>query len=348
MVRSSTKVTAFTLACWWILPAYGGEVQNGKNGPAPAYNRAAWKAKYVRPRTIPFPPGNRLTPDREHLGRTLFFDPRLSLSKTISCATCHNPGFSWTDGLPKAIGHGMKEQARRTPTILNVAWADVLFWDGRAESLEEQALKPISAPGEMNQDLDKMVQTVANIPSYARMFAHAYPGVIVSAEAIGLAIATFERTVVSGIAPFDRWISGNEGAISQSAKRGFDAFNSTAGCQQCHSGWNLTDNGFHDIGIAGEDKGRGALLPLEAMQHAFKTPTLRNVAERAPFMHDGSEPTLADAVELYDLGGRVKRPSLASEIHALHLSAADKTDLIEFLKTLTGADQRPEFPVLPR
>jgi cytochrome c peroxidase len=180
------------------------------------------------------------------------------------------------------------------------------------------------------------------------MFARAYPGVIISAQAIGLAIATFERTVVSGTAPFDRWIAGNESAVSESAKRGFDAFNSTAGCQQCHSGWNFTDAGFHDIGATGEDNGRGALLPLEAMQHAFKTPTLRNVAERVPYMHDGAEATLADTLELYDLGGRVKRPSLAPEIHPLHLSATAKTDLIEFLRTLTGADPRPELPLLPR
>src|SRR5258708_232926 len=122
---------------------------------APAYNRALWKIKYVRPQSIPFPPDNAFTPQRELLGRTLFFDPRLSGSRSMAGATCHNPGFSWSDALPKAIGQGMKELGRKTPTILNVAWAELLFWDGRAESLEEQALGPISSPREMNQALDK-------------------------------------------------------------------------------------------------------------------------------------------------------------------------------------------------
>jgi len=348
MVKYSVTRIAFGLVILWSLRGWSFDVENVKTRPAMSHSRAEWKTKYARPRAIPFPEGNQFTPARELVGRTLFFDPRLSKSKTISCATCHNPGFSWTDGLPRAIGHGMKEHLRHTPTILNTAWADLLFWDGRAESLEEQALKPIVAPGEMNQDLDKMVEIVTAIPGYGRMFADAYPGRTISAEAIGLALANFERTVVSGSAPFDDWIGGREPAISESAKRGFDYFNSRADCQLCHTGWNFTDNGFHDIGVSGADKGRGALLPLEAMQHAFKTPTLRNVSERGPYMHDGSERTLADTLELYDRGGRVSRPSLAPEIHALHLSAAEKADLLEFLKTLTSADRRPEIPVLPR
>jgi cytochrome c peroxidase len=312
-----------------------------------AYDRAEWKAKYSRPTSVPFPAENQFTPERELVGRMLFFDARLSSSKSISCATCHNPGLSWGDGLPKAIGQAKKTLGRRTPTILNVAWADLLFWDGRAGSLEEQVLVPLTSPEEMDRTPELAAQRVADIPGYKRMFASAYPGQPISGKTLGLAIATFERTIVSGTSPFDLWIAGREDALSESAKRGFDIFNRNAGCQKCHDGWNFTDNGFHDIGTGDQDPGRWSRLPLEAMRHAFKTPTLRNVAERGPYMHDGSERTLADVIDLYDRGGRMKRPSLAPEVHRLHLSAAAKTDLIEFLKTLTSDDRRLKVPVLP-
>jgi cytochrome c peroxidase len=311
------------------------------------YDRAAWKAKYVRPSSIPFPDGNRLTKERELLGRTLFFDPRLSGSKSMSCATCHNPGFSWGDGLPKAIGSGTQELDRKTPTILNLAWADLLFWDGRAESLEEQALKPVTSAKEMNLSLDQLLQTVTGA-EYGQMFERAYPGQPITAEAVARALATFERTVVSGSAPFDAWVAGHESAISPSAKRGFDLFNTKAACEKCHSGWNFTDNGFHDTGVSGPDKGRGEQLPMEAMQYAFKTPTLRNATRRDPYMHNGSEATLEEVIELYDRGGKETRPSLAPEMVPLHLTKQEKSDLLAFLATLTSDDKRIEVPVLPR
>jgi cytochrome c peroxidase len=242
----------------------------------------------------------------------------------------------------------MKPLNRRTPTILNAAWADLLFWDGRADGLERQALNPIFAPDEMNQPLDAMIHSVSEIEGYRKLFARAYPGEPVNEKTVARAIATFERTIVSAQAPFDRWISGDESAISSEAKRGFDLFNGKAGCAHCHSGWNFTDNGFHDIGLKSNDRGRGVQLPLEAMQFAFKTPTLRNVDQRGPFMHDGSEQTLNDVVEYYDRGGDVKRPSLAPEIVPLHLSTLEKRDLIAFLRTLTSVDKPVEVPIFPR
>ncbi len=342
------KLALGVLAIWSGLRAQPAVNLAGHAPLPPAYNRTLWKVKYVRPQSIPFPADNAFTPQRELLGRTLFFDPRLSGSRSMACATCHNPGFSWSDALPKAIGQGMKELGRKTPTILNVAWAELLFWDGRAESLEEQALGPISSPREMNQALDKMVQTVSGFSDYRELFARAYPGEEVSAKTVARAIATFERTVVSGATPFDEWITGRETAISEEAKRGFDLFNTKAACQKCHTGWNFTDGGFHDIGLPGGDKGRGALLPLEAMQHAFKTPTLRNVCRLGPYMHDGSERSIEDVIELYDQGGREKRPSLAPEIGSLHLTSREKADLLAFLRTLTVEDKRIEVPILPR
>ena len=307
------------------------------------------RSKYQRPRSIPFPEDNQYSKDREMLGKMLFFDPRLSGSGFISCATCHNPAFCWSDGLPKAIGHGMRQLGRRTPTILNLAWAPTLFWDGRASSLEQQALGPIAASGEMNQPLEKMVAVVRSIEGYRPWFEKAYPGEPISEKTVAKAIATFERTVVSGVAPFDEWIQGKEGAVSEPAKRGFELFNGKANCAKCHAEWNFTDDGFHDIGVPGEDKGRGNIVKnVESLQYAFKTPTLRNIAGRAPYMRDGSEATLEAVVEFYDRGGKVRRPSLSPDIKPLHLTEQEKSDLIAFLKTLTSSDRPVEIPVLPR
>lgn len=322
--------------------------ETGSIDSTPAQARLEWKEKYRRPANIPFPEGNSYSKDREILGWTLFFDPRLSRTNSTSCATCHNPGFSWGNGLSRGVGLGTNQLKRRSPTILNIAWADLLFWDGRADDLEQQALDPIAAPGEMNQPLDKMIRTIDGIVGYRLLFARAYPGEPLNEKTVARAIATFERTVVSGEAPFDKWISGQDNAISGAAKHGFDLFNGKAACAKCHSGWNFTDNGFHDIGIEGSDRGRGVRLPLAAMQFAFKTPTLRNADQRAPFMHDGSEQTLEDVVDYYDRGGDVKRLGLAPEIVPLHLSAQEKRDLVDFLRTLTSIDKPTEVPLFPR
>lgn len=310
--------------------------------------RAELMKQYHRPKAPDFPQSNHYTAERELLGRTLFFDPRLSGSKFISCATCHNPGFSWSDALPKGIGDGMKPLKRHTPTILNAAYADLMFWDGRADSLEAQALGPIKSPAEMNMPLGQVVERITSISGYKPLFEKAYRGEPISAESIARAIATFERTIVSEEAPFDRWIKGDEHAIDGEAKRGFDLFTHKAACAQCHSGWNFSDSGFHDIGVNDDDLGRGALLKLEAMQHAFKTPTLRNVTHRAPYLHNGSEPTLEAVLDFYDRGGEAQRLSLAPEIRPIHLTAAEKSELIAFLHTLDSPEKPTAIPVLPR
>lgn len=304
---------------------------------------------YARPAEIPFPEANARNQARVELGRTLFFDPRLSGSGITSCATCHNPGFAWGDNLALGVGAGMKKLARRTPTILNLAWGELFFWDGRAESLEAQALGPIQSPDEMNLDLVEMVRTVAGIPGYQESFEAAYPGEPISEETVAKAIATFERTVVSGDAPFDRWVAGDESAVSDAARRGFALFEGKANCSRCHAGWRFTDDSFHDIGVDTNDLGRGVLFPeVPPLQHAFKTPTLRNVALRAPYMHNGSEQTLEEVIELYDRGGRIARPSLSEEISPLELTASEKSDLLAFLGTLTSDDPEIQLPRLPR
>lgn len=305
------------------------------------------KRDYRRPAAVPFPADNPWTPEREQLGRMLFFDPRLSSSRVTSCATCHNPGFSWGDALPKAIGYEHRPAARRTPTILNAAWADLLYWDGRADGLEAQALGPIEAAYEMNMPIEQILAGLNAIEGYRRLFELAYAREGITRQTVAKALATFERTVVSGVAPFDDWVNGRENAISESARRGFVLFNDKARCAVCHSGWNLSDQGFHDIGLPSADRGRGALVPVRALQHAFKTPTLRNVAERAPYMHDGSLASLAEVIEFYDRGGMV-RPSRSPEMRALQLSAGEKDDLLAFLRTLTGVEAPVSVPVRPR
>ena len=304
---------------------------------------------YTRPDSIPFPEDNQYTPDRERLGRLLFFDPRLSGSQQMSCATCHHPGLSWQDGLSKAIGHGMQTLHRRTPTIWNLAWAPVLFWDGRAESLEEQALGPIVSPQEMNMRLPVLMKKLQAISGYRALFAWAYPGEGISEKTVSKALATFERTLVSESAPFDRWLAGNSDAISPAAKRGFLLFNTTAQCAQCHTGWRFTDDSFHDIGLSGEDRGRGQFLPdIQTAQFIFKTPTLRNVTHRAPYMHDGSLATLEEVIALYDRGGNVQRPSLSYHLKPLALSSEDKQDLLAFLQTLSSQGRSIAVPNLPQ
>ncbi|MBC7660629.1 MAG: c-type cytochrome [Chitinophagaceae bacterium] len=310
---------------------------------------AKYKDLYKRPTQIPYPSSNTYSDARMILGRTLFFDPRLSGSNWISCATCHNPAFSWGDGLAKGIGDGMKDLSRRTPTILNLAWGELMFWDGRAESLEAQALGPVASTGEMNLPIDQLLAKISKIQGYKTLFKGAYPEEGITKDTISKAIATFERSVVSGKAPFDRWIEGDETAISEKAKHGFTLFNEKASCSQCHSGWRFTDEGFYDIGLAGDDKGRGKILgDIETLQYAFKTPTLRNVDHRAPYMHNGSETSLTKVVDFYNKGGDVTRGSKSEHVKPLLLSDDEKDALIAFLKTLTSIDAATPVTMLPR
>jgi cytochrome c peroxidase len=316
-------------------------------------NKTTWKTMdeyrkdYVRPTSIPFPAENPYSAEKVRLGEMLFFDPRLSGSNYISCASCHNPSMSWGDGLPRGIGHGMTILGRRTPTVLNSAWTELLMWDGRKVSLEDQAMGPIAADVEMNQPVEKLVEKLSAIETYKVLFNIAFPGEGINLETIAKAIATFERTIVSGIAPFDRWIAGDEHAISESAKRGFYLFNTKANCATCHSGWNLTDGSFQDIGMPDADVGRIKILDMPRMNHAFKTPTLRDVSRRGPYMHDGSIASLTAVMEHYNRGGDVKRESLSEDVRPLNLSAAEITDVVEFMKTLTGDDQPIRLPILP-
>lgn len=315
---------------------------------SPRLSLDAMKALYARPDIIPYPNHNKFSTAKAALGQQLFFDPRLSGTQAMSCASCHKPEAAWGDGRRTGVGSRGNDLDRRTPTILNLAWGELMFWDGRADNLEEQAVGPIQNPNEMNMPLPQLVASLGRIPGYRTAFAQAFPGEPISPATIGKAIATFERGVISARAPFDQWIRGDENAIDASAKRGFMLFNTTARCSACHSGWRFTDDSFHDIGLRDDDIGRGKLVEgVELLRYAFKTPGLRNITQRAPYMHNGSLGTLEEVVEHYSRGF-VFRPSKSAEIHRLALSSQDTRDLVAFMETLTSADPEITAPPLPK
>jgi len=242
----------------------------------------------------------------------------------------------------------MAKLGRRSPTIVNAAWGEIFMWDGRKANLEEQALGPIEAAGEMNMPIGQLMDRLASIPEYKPLFAVAFPNEGMKAKTLAAAIAAYERTVVSERAPFDAWIDGSEKAISEEAKRGFAVFNSKAMCSTCHEGWNFTNDGFQDIGLPSADIGRGEFLPnVVKLKHAFKTPGLREIARRGPFMHDGSLATLEAVIEHYDRGG-VDRPSRSDLMKPLGLTSQEKTDLVVFLNTLTSNLSPTSVPTFPR
>lgn len=310
--------------------------------------QSAPSESYLRPQQVPAPANNLITPERVALGKALFFDPRLSGSNWISCATCHNPALGWSDGLPTAIGHGMKILGRATPTVLNSAYQRKQMWDGRFRSLEEQALGPIAAEVEMSQNLDEVIAELKEITGYHVLFEKAYPGEGITKDTLAKAIASFERTIVSNDAPFDRWIKGDEKALSESAKNGFSLFEGKANCIACHQGFNFIDDGFHNLGLKGnQDAGRHAQIPLPVMMGAFKTPTLRDVALTSPYMHNGMYKTLGEVVAHYNRGGDAK-DNLDPNLKPLGLTQQEQKDIVEFLKALTGEPMAVSVPHLPQ
>jgi cytochrome c peroxidase len=347
-VVAATSFCIFGFATRSFASAIVGETRRVDLGTKAPASLEAVKARYGRPSTIPFPKDNPYTPEKAALGKKLYFDTRLSVTSAQSCASCHSPGFGWGDGLALGVGHGMEKLGRHSPTIINAAWSSIFMWDGRLASLEEQALGPIQSPGEMNMPIDKLMDRLCTIAEYKPLFEAAFPNEGMKVKTLAFAIATYERTVVSERAPFDAWIEGNEKAISEEAKRGFALFNGKAQCSACHEGWNFTNEGFQDIGLPSDDIGRGKFLPnVIKMQHAFKTPSLREITRRGPYMHDGSLATLDAVVEHYDRGG-VDRASRSDLMKPLGLTAQEKADIVAFLRTLTSDLSPTSVPVLPR
>jgi cytochrome c peroxidase len=308
---------------------------------------AALKAKFRRPAAIPFPASNPYSEAKRALGETLFHDKRLSADGTFACATCHVIGKGLSDGRVTAVGVPGRPLARHTPTLWNLAWAGPVFWDGRARSLEEQVAGPITAPDEMAQPMAPLIARLSKDKNYVRAFAKAFPKEPrVSEDNLKKAIATYERTLVSPPTRFDRWVEGDSAALTQQEVDGFLLFAGKAGCQNCHSGWSFTDYAFYDVGLESEDRGRGAVLRLAQAEHAFKTPSLREIGRRAPYMHDGSIATLADAVKHY-VDGLTDRPTLPPDLRRIALSADEQAALVAFLGTLTSeGDPKPPSAII--
>jgi len=304
---------------------------------ADANDLAELKTHFRRPETVPFPASNPYSSEKAKLGEQLFFDTELSANGTIACATCHKPEHGFAEPKARSVGVPGNPLARHTPALWNLAWGRSYFWDGRARSLEEQAQGPIEARDEMAQPLDVLASRLAENQTYASEFAKIFPeNPAVTADNITKALATYVRTLVSPPTRFDRWIAGEVTALTPQEVEGFRLFTGRAGCSNCHAGWDFSDQAFYDIGLPGEDRGRGAVLKLEQVDHAFKTPGLREIGRTAPYMHDGSLATLADVVRHYETG-IVDRPTLPTDLRRnLKLSVDERTALVAFLGSLTS------------
>jgi len=313
------------------------------------------------------PEDNPMTKEKVELGRSLFFDVRLSKDNTLSCAGCHNPEFAFADNLPVSVGVNGQKGERNTPSAINRFGTTEQFWDGRAATLEAQAKGPITNPVEMAMPNEEaVVKKIADIPGYRQWFKKVFGGEV-SMDHIAMAIAAFERTIVSGDSKWDRYMAGDESALTPAEKNGLEIFRGKGRCTQCHGGYNLTNEKYHNIGVGWDksrlDVGRYAATKKTEDIGAFKTPTLREIGRTAPYMHDGRFSTLEDVVDFYNQGGidnpfldpEMKRTDLSLEevlssfsnkegiqkvrerqIKGLNLSEEEKSSLVAFLKALNG------------
>lgn len=297
------------------------------------------------------PADNPLTAEKIELGKQLYFDPRLSIDNSISCASCHDPKQGWSNGERFATGVRGQKGDRSAPTIINSGYFHFQFWDGRAQHVEGQALGPIENPVEMDLKLDALVEKLNKIEGYRTQFQNVF-GTDVTEDGIAKAIGAFERTILSGNAPYDRYKAGDTTALSAAAERGMKVFFHEANCSACHSGPNFSDGAFHNLGVgihgSSVDWGRYNVSNLEGDKGAFKTPTLREIARTAPYMHDGSLATLEEVIDYYDRGGTAN-PQLDEEIFELGLTPQQKADLVTFLKEGLSSPDYPmvEPPPLP-
>ena len=282
---------------------------------------------------IVYPAGVPPSKAEIELGRALFFEPKLSGQQSLSCATCHNPTQGFSDGRAKSMADRGNTTARNAPHLYNLAWSRVLFWDGRQDNLDTMALDAIKSPDEMNLPLATMVERLQAIPSYVMTFKQLYPDGL-TAENVGKAIGAFERSLITQNSAFDRYLRGDNTALSDKALRGLLVFAGKANCLACHDGANFTDESFHNIGLQTDDLGRGKFEPGAHFRSTFKTPGLRNVALTGPYMHNGSLNTLREVVQFYNQGGQ-RQEGIDTQIKPLHLTAEEIDQLIAFMESLT-------------
>lgn len=286
------------------------------------------------------PADNPLTAQKVELGRLLFFDTRLSKNNTIACASCHIPALAFTDGQSVSSGIHRLQGGRSAPASINRVFAKAQFWDGRAATLEDQSVGPFVNPVEHGfMDHDEMIAKMRTIDGYRRLFKEVFGGEI-TIDGVGKAIASFQRTILSGNSPADRFDLGGEAeALSPDAQQGLALFRGKARCTRCHSGFNFSDEKFHNLGIGWDtntvDLGRYLVTQNPEEIGAFKTPTLREIAHTAPYMHDGRFATLEEVVNFYNQGG-IKNPHLDNSIIPLELTAEEQRQLLAFLQSLSG------------
>ncbi|MCX6375656.1 MAG: cytochrome-c peroxidase [Armatimonadetes bacterium] len=301
---------------------------------------------------VPVPFDNPQTDAKIRLGEQLYFDGRLSSDGTISCASCHRPDKGWADTEPVSEGVAHKKGGRNSPTIINAAYTIPQFWDGRALHLEKQAVGPVQNPIEMDLTVQELEFRLNHIPGYVRQFRDVF-GAKPNIDLLAKAIASFERTIISNDSPYDRYIQGDRCAMTKEAVEGMEIFNGKGHCTVCHSGPNFTDSRFHNLGVGYDptcktfaDVGRYAVTKNCRDMGAFKTPGLRDVACTPPYLHDGSECTLMDVINLYDRGGN-PNPYLDPAMLPLGLSEMEKCALVEYLKALSGPYPVMKPPPLP-
>jgi cytochrome c peroxidase len=285
----------------------------------------------------PIPPGNPQTQLKVDLGRKLYFDPRLSKDGTISCASCHSPAMGWSDQGPTSRGIAGQRGGRRAPPVSNAAYFPLQFWDGRAATLEDQAKGPIANPIEMGNTHEVMIRTVNDMPGYIEEFKAVFGTPPITIDQVAQAIAAFERTVVTTDSPFDRFVLGDDASLSCLERKGLEVFNGKGHCSCCHWGPNFSDGRFHNLGVPPldpnkPDRGRYEITKDPEDMGAFKTPTMRDAGQRAPYLHTGAEKTLEDVVRFYDRGGGTRDPDLDRMMLPLGLSQGEIEALAAFLQ----------------
>jgi cytochrome c peroxidase len=328
---------AITLASLaWLAGCSSDGTEPAENGP-PSLIVSTSPAGFPKGTNIERAPAdNALTVDRATLGKRLFYDPQLSRTNEVSCGSCHQQAYAFAD--PNTVSTGIEGRTgtRNAPSLVNAAWGKSFFWDGRARTLEEQASKPIENPVEMDLALSDAVERLASDPSYVAAFQKAY-GEAPSESTLEKALASFVRSVVSGSSAYDRHLRGDDSDFGEQRKRGEVLFASEkAECFHCHPGGSLSNEGYFNNGTytAGGDTGRQQVTGRVGDTGKFKVPGLRNIALTAPYMHDGSVPTLEAVIEQYAAGGRGD-PTTDSQIKPLALTDEDKADLLEFMRSFT-------------
>ena len=334
---TASRLAALTLGALFALePAWPASAQGARQP-----DLAVMKRDYRRP-----PPRTIENQALVDLGRDLFFEPRISASGKTACASCHFPELGWAVTDARSLNDSGKLTSRKSQPLIGLGYAGnaPVGWDGRSASLEAQAKSSIATGSMSMRETDNPVKVevieerIRSTPDYVTKFKTALPGAPINIDTIVGAIAVFERALEPTVAPFDRWVEGDENGISDSAKRGFALFTGKATCFACHSGWRFTDDKFHDIGTTTTDQGRGREVKDDKLNFAFKTPTLRSVALRAPYMHNASIKTLDDVVRHYQKGG-INRPSRSPLMFPIQLTDQERLDLVAFMQTLTGAPE---------